>query len=107
MSDPIRTYLDSVTNLDRVTATAKMQIAIVAQVAQALQRDPLHFMFSNTNIGMPGNAMGGPTADGSKWPTAEQIQAALSQWHHARLTASQAWNSVPQADRNNLKPPPT
>jgi len=53
MSDPIRTYLDSVTNLDRVAATAKMQIAMVAQVAQALQRDPLHFMFSNTNIGMP------------------------------------------------------
>jgi hypothetical protein len=105
MSDPIRTYLDSVQNLDRVAAIAKGHIVTVSQVATALQRNPLAFMFSNTNIGMPANAMGGPTADGNKWPTAEQMQTALSQWHHARLTVSQAWNAVPQADRKNLMEP--
>jgi hypothetical protein len=105
MSVPIRTYLDSVQNLDRVAAIAKGHIVTVSQVATALQRNPLAFMFSNTNIGMPANAMGGPTADGNKWPTAEQMQTALSQWHHARLTVSQAWNAVPQADRKNLMEP--
>jgi len=106
MSDPIRTYLDSVQNLERVAATAKGYIATIVFVASALQQRPLNFMFSNTNIGMPTSVMGGPTTDGSKWPTAEAIQQALSQWHHARLTASQAWSAVPVADRSNLKEPP-
>jgi hypothetical protein len=106
MSDPIRTYLDSVANLERVEKNAKSLISIVIQVAAALQQNPLGVMFSNVQTGMPMSVgTNRATADGSKWPTAEQMQQALAQWHHARLQASQAWNAVPQGDRARLKPP--
>jgi hypothetical protein len=53
MSDPIRNYLDSVANLEHVSANAKRMISVVLNVAAALQRNPLGVMFSNTVTGMP------------------------------------------------------
>jgi hypothetical protein len=109
MGDPIRTYLDSVNNLERVAADAKRMISVVVGVASALQQNPLRVMFSNAAIGMPMDVAFGrsATANARDWPTADQIQQALAQWHHARAQVSQAWNTVPPNDRNSLRPPPT
>ncbi len=46
-----------------------------------------------------------PVASANDWPTAEQMQQALAQWHHANQQVNQAWNAIPQADRNSLKAP--
>lgn len=106
MSDPIRGYLDSVANLERVANNAKSMTKIVIHVAAALQQNPLGVMFSNVQTGMPMSVgTDHATADGSKWPTAEQMQQALAQWHHAKLQVSQAWNAVPMSDRAHLKSP--
>jgi hypothetical protein len=106
MGDPIRTYLDSMANLERVAANAKRLIGTVVGVASALQRDPLRFMFSNSASGLPMDvAFKAASANANDWPTADQIQQALAQWHHARAQVSQAWNAVPQNDRNSLRPP--
>lgn len=106
MTDPIRTYLDGVNNLERVEANAKSLFGVVIQVAAALQGNPLRVMFSNTLTGMPMSVgTERAIADASKWPTAEQIQQALAQWHSARVATLQLWNAIPQADRGHLKPP--
>jgi hypothetical protein len=79
MSDPIRNYLDSVANLEHVSANAKRMISVVLNVAAALQRNPLGVMFSNTVTGMPMSVgTERPIANASDWPTAEQIQQALA-----------------------------
>lgn len=106
MSDPIRGYLDSVKNLERVEADARAVIDQVIAVAAALQDNPLGVMFSNTVTGMPMSVgTERAVADASKWPTAEQLQQVLAQWHNARLAASQAWNAVPPPDKAQMKPP--
>ncbi len=48
MSDPIRTYIDSQNNRDRVAENAKRYASVIIQVAEALKRNPLGVMFSNT-----------------------------------------------------------
>jgi hypothetical protein len=106
MSDPIRAYIDSQSNRDRVAGIAKRYVSTIVQVAAALQRNPLGVMFSNTTTGMPMTvATDRPIASAGDWPTAEQIQQALAQWHHANQQVLQAWNAVPQADKSSLKPP--
>ena len=69
MSDPIRNYLDSVANLEHVSANAKRMISVVLNVAAALQRNPLGVMFSNTVTGMPMSVgTERPIANASDWP---------------------------------------
>lgn len=43
----------------------------------------------------PADVAGGETILADRWPTAQQFNLALSQWHSARFEYEQAWVRVP------------
>ena len=43
----------------------------------------------------PSELAGGPTILADRWPTAQQFNSALSQWHSACFEYRQAWTRVP------------
>jgi len=55
----------------------------------------------------PEVTMGRPVStDARKWPTADQIQQALADWHDAMANVRAKWGAAPEQDRASLKPPP-
>jgi hypothetical protein len=43
----------------------------------------------------PSDVIGGPVILADGWPTAQQFNLALSQWHSTRFEYSQAWVRIP------------
>ena len=105
--DSVRKYLDAKAELDRAKQKVSDIAKLIAEVGDALKRDPWSLMVSNVDVGFPPEvAMGGSRSlNADNWPTARQIAELLSTMHKARHGAVNAWASLSKSDRENLTPP--
>lgn len=109
MADSIRLYLDAHGHYDNAARQASDLIGIVQEVAKRLSNDPMTFMFSNTEPGMPPGvaiSRNPNSVDGKPWPTAGELQTALASLHQAKQSLSGAWTALAHDDRKGLVPPP-
>jgi len=105
--DPVRNYLDAKAELDKTKQKVSDITKLIAEVGEALKRDPWSLMISNVDVGFPPEvAMGeSRSLNANNWPTARQIAELLSAMHKARHGAVNAWASLSGPDRENLTPP--
>lgn len=107
VDDPVRKYLNSKIELDKVEQKVQNMAKMIAEVGDALKRDPWSFMVSNVDVGFPPEvAMSrSPSLNANDWLTARQIAELLAAMHRARHDAVNAWMSLEKTDRENLSPP--
>lgn len=105
--DSVRKYLDAKADLDRAKQEINDITKLIAEVGDALKRDPWSLMVSNVDVGFPPEvAMGGSyILDANRWPTVRQLAELLSAMHNARHGAVSAWASLSKSDRENVTPP--
>lgn len=110
MASEVESYLEARAAFERVSSQTTAILQSVIAVAAALRANPARFMFSNCQPGMPMEAAMGRDAvsfDAGRWPTAQQIQASLADWHASKSRMESAWHAVPQGIRGGLQPPST
>ena len=109
MASPVDEYLSVRQEFQKAEDEINRYAEITKTVSSALERSRSRFIFSNTNPGLPseaGMSRDSTSVDGKGWPTAEQIQEALSRWHDARGEMQSAWSRVPDEHRSSLQQPP-
>ena len=107
MTDPLRRYAD----LYHQAVEARRRVdeirLLLARAAEALEKRPERFRFDALEAtGLPSwlTEAFAPAAD---WPTAEQIQRALAEWHTTADRLLDAWETLWPRDREMLaKSPP-
>lgn len=79
----------------------------VTSVARSLEYRPQTFMFTDTATGAdPNVSMAAHRQDSAKdWPTAEEIQQALTNWREAHKKAVAAWEKLPAEAQASMKAP--
>jgi hypothetical protein len=103
-------YLDARSAFDRVAKEVGDVAKMLHIVAGALERNPGKFSFSNTQPGLPPEAVlsrNTPSITAADWKSAHEIQEMLSRWHDAREAMLELWNGIPHDRRPGLQPPPT
>jgi hypothetical protein len=101
-------YLDAKHEFQQIDSEVKAIGKAIAEVGNALVKQPERFIFSNTGIGLPGEVALNPqtpSADGRMWLSANDIQQKLSQLHQARQKMMATWNAVPQERRSGIVSP--
>ena len=109
MTSAVDEYLSDRQEFQRIEDELDRYAEITKAVATALGFSRGRFIFSNTQPGLPAEAGMAPdskSVDGRGWPTAEQIQEALSRWHDAKHKMHNAWNQIPNEHRAALQKPP-
>lgn len=109
MASSVETYLSARTEFITIQNELHKIRDTVATVASSLQSRPGHFMFSNLPLGMPaevGMSRDSVSVDAKQWPTAEQIQNKLRQWHEARDKMLSLWRGLPTEHQAAMQPPP-
>ena len=107
VTDPLRRYAD----LYHQAVEARRRVdeirLLLARAAEALEKRPERFRFDALDAnGLPSwlTEAFAPAAD---WPTAEQIQRALAEWHSTADRLLDAWETLWPRDREMLaKSPP-
>ncbi len=110
MKDAIAAYIDACTAMDEVQNRLTKVAQMIGGVGTALLQKPDRFIFSNVSSGLPMEAVMSRdsfSADGSAWPTAEQINQLLATWHKARDVLRDAWNRLAPEARARLVAHPT
>src|SRR2546426_9350132 len=97
MADQVQAYQES---LSAVVAAQKKAEAVVERIAEINRKlqDWRKVMISNGKHGFPPEIsanMRSPTVDVRNWPTADQLEQVLVDWHNARQAAQNAWLQVP------------
>jgi len=67
-------------------------------------------MVSNVSVGFPPEVamvQGIPTLNANNWPSAKQIAEALSNLHQKRHQVENIWQSLSDADKDIVNPPPS
>lgn len=67
-----------------------------------------NFMFSNSSVGLPAEVTFNAShknANARDWPTPDQINQALGEWHAASSSVNGAWHALSEDERSALKPP--
>jgi hypothetical protein len=107
VTDPLRSYADlyhqAVEARQRVDAIR----ALLQRAAEALEKRPERFRFEGIDAtGLP-SWLNEPFAPAADWPTAEQIQRTLAEWHSTADRLLDAWETLWPRDREMLaKSPP-
>jgi hypothetical protein len=79
------------------------------QAGNAIRNQPGRFIFSNCGIGLPMEASmsrDSVSVNANEWRTPQQIQETIAEWHKLKDAMRGAWDAVPAARREGLKPPP-
>jgi len=107
MPDTIRDYLESRKQYDAANRLVNELVTAIQDVGRHLSRNPLNFMFSNVEVGMPAEVLSSQSIsfDGNRWPSAMAIQNALLSLHQAKQAAFRAWGALDPADQAGLIPP--
>ncbi len=103
-SDPIRTYLDSITGLENATAVVNRLVSQLRHIAAELEHWQ-HVGIANVSVGLPVGAVD-YSLNAEQWPQPVALAEALSAWHQARAAVRNAWARLPDTDRRGLQPPP-
>jgi hypothetical protein len=102
-------YLDAKAAFENHDKRVKEFAQFLASVGNAISGQPGKFIFSNTNVGLPMEASMSPdsvSVNANEWRTPQQIQEMLAEWHKLKSEMRSAWDAVPAARRDGLKPPP-
>ncbi len=107
MGDIVNDYLEA--RAAFATASKKVDdLAGKAQaVASALARERGNFMFSNSGA-MPMEVGLNPrhkSMNAHDWPSADQIQDALREWHETKSRMTDMWMGIPTDIQGGLQPP--
>jgi hypothetical protein len=110
MSDnnPIRAYIELTTQAKAVRARLDGWAKIISNVSDRLRTDPERFGFVGIpSHGLPASALAyhQVNSNAADWPTAEQIQQTLSEWHKLGGEVRAAWNAIPGSDQTMLQRP--
>ena len=77
---------------------------IVTDVAKAIGENPESFSFANCNVNTTHRFPAKVGMDAAKWPSANDIQAALNDWLKAREDACWLWDRMTPSGRQGLVP---
>jgi hypothetical protein len=94
VTDPLRVYAD----LYHQAVEARRRVddirLLLARAAEALEKRPERFRFDGIDAnGLP-SWLTDPFAAAADWPSAEQIQRALAEWHTAADRLLDAWETL-------------
>jgi hypothetical protein len=104
----VQSYLEARRQFSHVQGQLANVAALINQVGAVLGGSPGTFMFANQPVGLPMEATFGRnavSADANAWPSVAQIMQLLERWHAARSALRQEWATVPQHEKDGVKPP--
>ena len=103
-TDPVRDYKNRRTQLRQATERVEKLIRPIVDAGRLLQ-SWRHVIVSGAGA-FPAHLMNAPSipSDGP-WPTPQEISDALVAWHQAHHELGNAWERVPEADREDLQSP--
>jgi hypothetical protein len=102
-------YLDAKAAFENIENKVRDMSQTLINVGGAINRQPGRFIFSNCDLGLPMEASmsrDSISVDANQWKTPKQIQEMLAEWHKLKDAMHTAWQNVPAARREGLKPPP-
>lgn len=105
--NPIEKYQEALNELKASIAHAEELVKAVSTEATIL-RDWKHAMMSDVQGGFPPEialARDRPSISGREWPTAQQLADALQRYHKARSELQNAWNAIPESQRDVVQQP--
>jgi hypothetical protein len=105
-------YLDAKATFERIDKEVRQLGETIANVGFSISRSPGPGRFSFSNVGgkFPMDAVMGEecaTSNGSSWPTAQQVNDRLGDWHDAKSAMMATWRAIPPERRSGLLPPLT
>jgi hypothetical protein len=105
--DKMRKYLDANKEFESAYSEVQKLGDTISGVGDILKKHPYKLSVSNANVQFPIEAMGEEeyTLDAKTWPSAKEIGEALATLHTKRIQVERIWDSLPQADKDALKPP--
>lgn len=102
VTDPLRTYADAYHYAVECYRRVEVIQSIVSRAAEALDKRPERFRFDKVDsVRMP-RTLGDAFAPAGAWPTAEQIQQVMAEWHIAGDRLMEAWEALWPRDRELL-----
>jgi len=102
--DPIRTYIDAKTELDKALLKVHNLQETIGVVNTALKESPYSFRVSDMTFPVTAPMKRG--LNPRDWPSAEQIGEALVNLHNAHDHAESVWASLTKIDQQELSPLP-
>lgn len=107
--DDVQKYIEAKAKFEAAHAALDKINNQLAHVSSALTRFRGNFMFSNSSIGLPADVALNPrheSANARDWPTPDQINQALADWHAGKSGVNGAWSALSDDERGALQPPP-
>ena len=101
-------YLKARADFEAVKKQVMTIVQTIRDVANHLEKDPVHFSFTNTGTGLPPEAIMTRTAksvDSNNWPNPTGIMALLVKFHEARSNVNTTWGAIPVSQRAGLVSP--
>lgn len=77
----------------------------IREVSKTLSEDPSKFSFENVATGNTHRRSPTILVDAKKWPTADQVQAALTAWLTVREECEHFWGQMTGHEREGLSAP--
>jgi hypothetical protein len=99
-------YVDACKRFEQAAKALNDTVALLSEFMQKVGNDPGKVFFTNTAVPAPSDvtmATGYAGIDSKRWPSADQIQALLSEWFEAKQLAQRLYKLVP-ADERTLVP---
>ena len=103
--NPISEYQAKLKELHETTQAVEKMVATIVSGANKLTHWRQVVVTDGGNF--PCELMGGSqTINANDWPTGQQIGQLLSQWHSLHSATQQAYEQIPDDQRDVVQPPP-
>jgi hypothetical protein len=92
---------------ERVSNSMREMADLIKRVGDRVADGSFHFV--NSEVSLPSAAMAIDqdfNISVEQWPTAGQIMVLMKSYHDVRSLTRNAWNSLPEPIRRQMKPPP-
>ncbi len=101
--DPVRDYINAKGALSQARTRVENVVRQVHSVAAKL--DHWSTIVIAGGSAYPEHLIGGESISLDEWPSIQQLDQALSDYHRLCHEADNAWRRVPAADHASLQPP--
>ena len=108
MPTPLEECAEKRATYNKVANEIQTIILALGEIHSALQREWSKTVIIPSGGAYPIELAGGRTIQANKWPTAQQCDAALRQYHTTHFEWGQAWTRLPadqQGQFPELRPP--
>lgn len=105
--DKMRQYLDANKEFESAYSEVQRLGEFISGVGEKLKNRPYQLSVTNANVEFPIEATAEREfiLDAKKWSSAKEIGEALANLYRQRIQVERIWDSLPQTDRDALKPP--